>query len=228
MKISTLAKLRWVLGFVILLLLASACSPPNIEPVDWQSPSDPLDLNSSEPGQSTVTAIQVTLEDAQAMFDNMAVESNIAFNYPIDGCYARAHIMIERLQEKYNVTPRKIWAFGRLSVDTDTPYGTVTWRYHVAPVIDVTNSDGSTTTYVIDPSIASGPVTVEKWLEIMHAPEADTQITELGQPPTNPSTGQPFDGSDFWPGSDPSDDLDGYSADLMEDYMNCAERSTIC
>ena len=42
------------------------------------------------------------------------------------------------------ITPKKIWAFGDLYVDSGQPYGTVYWRYHAAPLIDIVNPDGST------------------------------------------------------------------------------------
>ncbi|MBX7214204.1 MAG: hypothetical protein K1X39_09360 [Thermoflexales bacterium] len=157
----------------------------------------------------------------------MANEKDIAFNYPPDGCYARAHMMTTRIRETYGVEPSKVWAFGDLSVDTNGPYGSVRWGYHVAPVLPVLQPDGTVVNMVIDPSIARRPISVNEWKAIMHAPTADTQITLLGQPPTNASTGKPYPGTGYWPGQDPyNGDLDAYSAEVMRRYLEAGEKGT--
>ncbi|MFH1863002.1 MAG: protein-glutamine glutaminase family protein, partial [bacterium] len=86
---------------------------------------------------------------AQMIFDIMASQKDIAFGYPCDGCYARAHIMVQRMQQ-LGVEPEKVWTFpgsptDPLTVNTsNTPSGVVKWNgYHVAPTIPVVQTDGS-------------------------------------------------------------------------------------
>ncbi len=172
----------------------------------------------------------VTLQQAQQMFKAMANQSDIAFNYPNDGCYARAYLMNQRIQQQYGVTPSRVWAFGKLSVPTSGPYGQVNWGYHVASAIPVTQPDGSTQMMVIDPSIESGPVPVNQWAATMHTSPANTQITAPGQPPTNPATGKPFPGTGYWPGADPTrfGGPEGYSNEVMKRYKQCGNAGSQC
>jgi hypothetical protein len=81
--------------------------------------------------------------------------------FPDDGCYARAALAVANLLDWNTPAPNKIFAFGDLTARTpNTPYGEVTWWYHVAPVVSV---DG--VKYVLDPSIdPSRPLTVDEWL----------------------------------------------------------------
>jgi WXG100 family type VII secretion target len=167
----------------------------------------------------------VTPEQANKIFEDMSNEPDIAFNYPVDGCYARAHLMAERIGERYETTPKKVWAFGDLRVPTSGPYGEIEWGYHVAPVVDVRQPDGSVVPMVIDPSISKKPLTIEEWKGLMNDPNAKTQVTDLGTPPTNPNTGIVFPGSGYWPGSDPRNgDLNGYSDDVMKRYKEAGEK----
>jgi hypothetical protein len=51
----------------------------------------------------------VTLEKATEVFQAMIKQGDIAFRYPVDGCYARAELMIERMS-RLGLKPRKVWA----------------------------------------------------------------------------------------------------------------------
>lgn len=179
--------------------------------------------NSSSPSSSSETPT-VTPEVAQQMFDDMRDEADIAFNYPVDGCYARAHMMNERIAERYGYTPDKAWAFGDLQVNTNTPYGEISWGYHVAPVVHVKDVNGNVTPMVLDPSIESGPVTVAQWQATMGDANAITKITKPGESPTG-------DGGGYFPGSpDPTayGGPDGYSAEVMQRYRECGESGDMC
>ncbi len=176
------------------------------------------------------TKTSVTPQQAQEIFKNMASQPDIAFNYALDGCYARAYLMNDRIQQQYGVTPSRVWAFGNLSVSTPGPYGQVNWGYHVASVIPVSQPDGSTQMMVIDPSIESGPVPVNQWAATMHTSAANTQITAPGTPPTNPATGQPYPGTGFWPGADPTrfGGPAGYANEVMKRYKQCGNAGSQC
>jgi hypothetical protein len=117
-------------------------------------------------------------------------KTNIPFNYPVDCCYTRADAMA-RLLKKQGITTRKIWLFAK---NWGTPGATpdlapqvngapvmfpnpvtgvmqpVRWVYHVAPIIEVPGPGGSKQIYVIDPSIANGPITPEQWRAIQGNP----------------------------------------------------------
>jgi RHS repeat-associated protein len=162
--------------------------------------------------------------DVEIIFNDMADESDIAFNYPIDGCYARAHLMSQRIEQRYGVTVYKVWIFGPLRVSTEGPWGEVGWRYHVAPVVWTALPGRSGVPMVIDPSIADRPVAIEEWKAIMHASDLTVQVLPLGQAPRYPpNTGEVLPGSGYWPGPDPNypGGLDGHAAATMQVYSGC-------
>jgi WXG100 family type VII secretion target len=177
----------------------------------------------------------VTPEQAQQIFNDMKDEPDIAFDYPPDGCYARAHIMAKRTAERYGTTAGKGWIFaeksnrGTLDPNVDYAGREVKWVYHVAPVIQVRQPDGSVVEMIIDPSIASGPVTMEEWKRIMQDRKAHTQVTQPGRAPINPYSTPPvpFPGSGYWPGPDPSNGFDDAARETMTDYKERAKRGSM-
>jgi hypothetical protein len=54
----------------------------------------------------------------------------------------------------------------------------VTWGYHVAPVVNVQQPDGTSQLEVIDPSMFDHPVPVEQWRAAQHCPDATTKYTD--------------------------------------------------
>jgi hypothetical protein len=116
----------------------------------------------------------LTLAQAEALFADMASHAYIPFNYPDDGCYARAHEMCRLMQAK-GVECGKAWNYGNdfengtptLKVDTPRhPSGAVTWRYHVAPMVFVQDSAGNAARFVIDPSVSKGPIDAREWKDL--------------------------------------------------------------
>lgn len=91
----------------------------------------------------------------------------IPFRYPDDGCWARAHEMC-RLMIAAGVTPAKVWidyaAPTLLHAATRNHWQCfVEWTWHVAPTLCVRSYWCGMETYVIDPSLFTGPVTVATW-----------------------------------------------------------------
>lgn len=91
----------------------------------------------------------------------------IPFLYPDDGCWARAHEMC-RLIIAAGVTPAKVWIDYAppklLHAATKNHWQCfVEWGWHVAPTLCVRTYWCWTTTYVIDPSLFTGPVPVATW-----------------------------------------------------------------
>lgn len=94
----------------------------------------------------------------------------ITFQYVIDGCYARAHMMRDIVETKYKISVRKVFSFATpgtnsLAVEA-TKWGgcCVEWTYHVAPVIEVKVGTVETD-YVIDPGMFDKVVKVSEWVD---------------------------------------------------------------
>ncbi len=100
----------------------------------------------------------------------------IPFNYPTDGCWARAHEMV-RLMLAMNLNPKKVWIQGwPLNAATkNDPDCTVQWGWHVAPTLCVRQRwfpfpRGEQ--MVIDPSLFTTPVTKAQWKGVQGNPNA--------------------------------------------------------
>lgn len=113
------------------------------------------------PGAPGSPSNPLTMAQAEALFKEMAGQTQIPFNWPRDGCFARAHEM-RRLMEAKGIEARKAWNYGNLVVP-GTGIGTVTWGWHVAPTVEVQKPGGGTQTMVIDPSLFPKPVTDADW-----------------------------------------------------------------
>ncbi len=96
----------------------------------------------------------------------------ITWLFPDDGCYARAEVAAIKLAEHPFLAPKKIFAFGDLSVQTpNSPSGSVTWWYHVA----VAYRSGPSV-FVFDPALEPRhPLTLEEWNQRLGGTQA--QIT---------------------------------------------------
>lgn len=120
-----------------------------------------LKMKNNVPFQVSV----VTPCEVQKYFAEVAAAPDIPYQYPEDGCYARAHAM-SRILEREDVITGKVFVEGNLRVETkNSPKGYVEWWYHVAPVLLV-DRDGTPEVDVLDPSIFDHAVPVNDWLEI--------------------------------------------------------------
>jgi len=155
----------------------------------------------------------LTPEQAQELFDIMAAQGDIAYGYPVDGCYARAELMAQRMQQ-LGLDPGKVWSFAApgqwMSVATSGPYGVVTWGYHVAATVAVQTASGGVAPMVFDPSMFQGPVSVAAWGGAQQN-AALVGTTQLGQSPNGY-------GSGYWPADDPDNILED-AFDTMREYV---------
>lgn len=129
----------------------------------------------------------VTQEQANTLFREMASKADsIPFDFPKDCCYSRAHTMCHDLRME-GVDCGKVWNYRNpgppsgppLTVNTpNTPTGSVTWGYHVAPIINVQDNNGAVQPMVIDPSMFDHPVSVNEWTSAQNAPDSVTQYTD--------------------------------------------------
>jgi hypothetical protein len=156
-------------------------------------------------------------DQAAAIFAEFATAEDLALRFPADGCYARTHIMVQRLLNQ-GLVPWKVWAFAASSTDLlwtespDHPDGRVEWGYHVAPVVLVRAPDGNAEEIVLDPILFDRPVPVEEWRNALH--DTPTVVrTTLGEAPL-PARG----GSGYWPGPDPLEGADIHARETLEDY----------
>jgi hypothetical protein len=166
----------------------------------------------------------VTLQQAAQVFRWLASQRDIAFRYPSDGCYARAHLMVRRMQQR-GYKPHKVWAFQNgtpLHVSTaNHPAGYVEWRYHLAPILRVRFDGGQQGWYVIDPALFRAPATIAQWRDALKKPGSRytpyITLTRIGQAPKDPH-GMKLPGSGYWPGVDPREGLDVHAVKTMQRY----------
>jgi hypothetical protein len=162
----------------------------------------------------------ITLQQAHRAYEAMAAQHDIAWGALDDGCYARAHLMVRRLQAM-GFRPGKVWAFGapNAPLSVRAPNGRlVRWEWHVAPVLKVALPDGRVVLVVIDPALCRAPATVDFWRQAMspggRAPYV--HVAPVGVPPVKPDgTRSP---SSYWMGPHPRWDLDALSVEIMRLY----------
>ncbi|GAA5526498.1 WXG100 family type VII secretion target [Herpetosiphon gulosus] len=132
----------------------------------------------------------VSYADATLIFDDMTNEPDIPFQFPYDGCYARAYLMGNRMVERYAFNQEhisKVFIFdtalgdglNELRIDQQFQYDgfePVEWDYHVAPSIMVRDAQGNLQPMIIDPSLFDHPVTIEEWKQSMNFPNATIDI----------------------------------------------------
>jgi hypothetical protein len=167
----------------------------------------------------------VTLKQAAQVFRWLAGQKDIAFRYPTDGCYARAHLMIRRMQKR-GLKPWKVWAFANGGESlyvrtTNHPSGHVKWRYHLAPLLRVRDEDGQQRWYVIDPALFRAPASIREWRDTQKKPGSPytpyVTVTRVGQAPKD-AHGMRLPGSGYWPGPDPREGSDAHAVKTMRRY----------
>lgn len=175
--------------------------------------------------------LTVTMSRARDLFHWCASQANarppgvaIAFRYPIDGCYARAELMIEMMRNK-KYHPYRVWSVANgeplHARSRNVKAGYVEWGYHVAPILRVREPGKPQKWYVIDPSLFNEPVTIARWENAQKkgpgSPMPYITLTRVGDAPTWPG-GQKKPGTGYWPGSDPREGLHKHAVATMKRY----------
>jgi hypothetical protein len=153
------------------------------------------------------STVAIEPEQAAAIFAEFAAAEELALEFPADGCYARTHLMVQRLLGR-GLAPLKAWAFAASAADllwTEAPGhpdGRVQWGYHVAPGLLVRTPDGDTREMVFDPfsSTARSP-------SRSGGARSTTPRLSCGRPPGNrrcPRTEGPDTGPDPTPSKGPT------------------------
>lgn len=145
---------------------SKTCLSPTPSPSASPIPSISSTALEKIPG-TTIEVSVVSLKKANQLFQEMKSHKEIPFDYPEDGCYARAHRMA-MLLEKQGIIVAKGFVEGDLSVNTkNSKEGYVRWWYHVAPVLLVRDEKTSALIpYIIDPSVFDEAVPMSKWTGI--------------------------------------------------------------
>jgi hypothetical protein len=195
--------------------------PEIILPAKPAAPSTSASLPPREsPSASSSDAKKGPLskKEAQRLFDELAGQPHIPFNYPVDCCYTRAHEMC-RIMEGKGVECQKYWLYeenwGKALMkaelhpvdkvgnpvtfpDPDTgEREPVKWVYHVAPMIKVQQEDGSVVDMVMDPSLAKTPLTKAQWEALMGSPSgAYSRVTDSKSYFYNPLEGTSLEDPD--------------------------------
>jgi len=125
----------------------------------------------------------ISMDRAQELLDMAAFRKDIPWNYTLDGCYARAHIMA-RSFEAEGVHVDKAWLRGSLRIPGQ-PEG-MNWGYHVAPLVYVEKENGEIQEMIIDPSISQEPLTPKEWADTMNVNFDETEQVSFPTP-TNTS-----------------------------------------
>lgn len=119
--------------------------------------------------RGVVEVTVISESQANRLFEEFVSHKEIPFEFPLDGCYARATAMA-RIAESQKIEMGKIYADGILRTKTDIKeMPEVTWGYHVAPTLWV-QKDGKPVLMVFDPSMFKKPVTVAEWTDAMKLP----------------------------------------------------------
>jgi hypothetical protein len=181
----------------------------------------------------------LSADEGQAWFDWLGRMDDIAFMFPEDGCYARAHLMIKRLGE-HGIRADRVWAIANPKAPDDSLYvatandpdGYVEWSWHVAPVLPVRDRSGKVRDMVFDPSLFKTPVRVDQWRDKQKKylnSEPFICKTRAGEPPTLPD-GTKAGGTGYWINPEQPDppDADQEAHDTMLRYKRCEGKGMAC
>lgn len=148
--------------------------------------ADVLDL---APPAPPALRLSVSEGEARFLFDDLHTNHQIPFCYIRDCCKARAHKMCSIIRAG-GVEVRKVWNYGSgtlattdeaLWTDTlsvETPQGTLNWKFHTAPLIQVRLTDGEVVARVLDPSTLDGPATIEEWRGLQSDPGSRVRVRD--------------------------------------------------
>ncbi len=106
--------------------------------------------------QTSDTSALVSQLQADEAFQIVQAIDYLPFTYIVDGCYARSLYMSLELAAE-GIPSSAHYVFGYLQ-----PTETVSWSYHVAPLLQLKNS--SQEPWVLDPAFEKEPLTRSQWI----------------------------------------------------------------
>lgn len=107
-------------------------------------------------GFEQIREVRFNFSDAQPHFARRST-----WLFPDDGCFARAALAADNLARWSFPETAKVFSFGNLVVaTTNHPSGSVSWWYHVAPIVRVGDE-----ALVLDPALSPlAPMPLTAWL----------------------------------------------------------------
>lgn len=124
-------------------------------------------------------------------FAKLAADPEIPFEYIIDGCYARAHLMCDTMH-KDNINASKIFCmvenpYGGGRLTAENKYMQAKWWYHVAPLVWAVDSQSKQVVpFVMDPSMDKGPMRAEEWIHKMWDEKTPIKVDVTRDPQYGP------------------------------------------
>lgn len=141
-----------------------ACGATSTAPLARMKPIGQTTLKGADGERFAVSV--VSFDFALKLFQAMKRDLTFGARTLREGCHARAHESA-LIFERRGVLVGKITALGRFQIlDDQLPSGHVNWRFHVAPIV-VVSEGGVRRVWVLDPALFSEPVTVESWLSLL-------------------------------------------------------------
>ncbi|WP_141736220.1 protein-glutamine glutaminase family protein [Oligoflexus tunisiensis] len=118
--------------------------------------------------QTSDTSALVSQQQATQAFSIVKAIDYLPFTFIEDGCYARSLYMSLELASQ-RIPSSALYVYGVLQ-----PTPSVSWSYHVAPMIQVTNS--AQEAWVLDPAFEREPLTRSQWLNKNFAASSKSEI----------------------------------------------------
>jgi hypothetical protein len=139
----------------------------------------------------------------------------ISWQFPDDGCFARAEMATRLLEKMGYPSPAKIFVFGELQTKTHNhPAGAVYWWYHVVPGYRVGRDLA-----VFDPAIrADAPMPLTEWVKKMGG-----DVTSFEFAICDGATYAPFSGCDGSQAQDLDTTLDDQRIFLNDEWERALE-----
>lgn len=165
----------------------------------------------SKLNKKTIELSVLSESEAKQVFDTLKADEDNAFNYPLDGCYARAHMMASKMDDM-GIVSGKAFVEGELYVETKL--GEANWSYHVASLVLV-NVKGKPVPTVFDPGMFDKPVSYEEWKKKLLADKRGKLQSEYFTSRFNYDPDSRYD------------DMEDYLEDQVEDMKETTRKNRI-
>lgn len=110
--------------------------------------------------RKTIELSVLSSERALEVFNLLKNDEDNSFNYPPEGCFARAHRMAQ-LMDEMDIVSGKVFLEGVFHMESK--YEEYAWSYHTASVVLVRDKNNKLTPTIFDPSLFERPVTIEEF-----------------------------------------------------------------
>lgn len=165
----------------------------------------------SKLNKKTIELTVLSEQYAQEVFKTLQQDDENSFNYPLDGCYARAARMATNMDEM-GIISGKAFIEGDLLVETSL--GEANWSYHVASLVLVKIKNKLVPT-VFDPSLFDRPVSYTEWKALILKKKGSKLLSEYFTKRFNYDPDSRYD------------DMEAYLEDQLEDMKDTTRKNRI-